>query len=337
MGLIMWQSRAFKQLILGLCVGWAASTVWAQSPAYPVKEGQPLVLADWMERLHEAARNRSYTGTFMVQSGSDMAASKIWHVCDGRQQFERIETLTGSPRITLRRNDEVMTFLPERQMVLKERRDALRIFPDFLRTPSQKIETYYQAWRVGRDRVAGVDAEVVDVVPKDGLRHGYRIWSETTTGLVVKLQTRAASGQVLEQVAFTELQLNAPVKTDVLARQMSNTKGMRVVQPQITPTQAESHGWRLRADVPGFQAMSTQVRSYGEGQSTLQWIFSDGLASVSLFLQSFDANRHRQEGALADGVMQSMSKRVGDHWVTAMGEVPAETLGLFMQSIQRTR
>jgi sigma-E factor negative regulatory protein RseB len=333
----MLQLRWFKQWLVGLCLGCTVTALWANTSPFPAKDGQPLVLAEWMQRLHDAARNRAYTGTFVVQSGSDMAVSKIWHVCDGRQQLERIETLTGSPRITLRRNDEVMTFMPERQMVLKERRDALRIFPDFLRTSSQKIETYYKAWRVGRERVAGVDAEVVDVVPKDALRHGYRIWSESSTGLVVKLQTRDASGQVLEQVAFTELQLNVPLKTDVLARQMNNTKGMRVVQPQITPTQAEGHGWRLRADVPGFQAMSTQVRSYSDGQSTLQWIFSDGMASVSVFLQSFDANRHKQEGALADGVMQSMSKRVGDHWITTMGEVPAGTLGLFMQSIQHTR
>lgn len=337
MGLAMQNTRWMKQCLAGLWLGCMATALWAQLPAFPVKEGQPLVLSEWMQRLHDAARNRAYTGTFVVQSGNDMAVSKIWHVCDGRQQLERIETLTGSPRITLRRNDEVMTFLPERQTVLKERRDALRIFPDFLRTPSQKIETYYQAWKTGRERIAGVDAEVVDVVPKDALRHGYRIWSESSTGLVVKLQTRDAAGQVLEQVAFTELQLNAPVKTEVLARQMSNTKGMRVVQPQMTATQAEAQGWRLKADVPGFQSMSTQVRSYAEGQSTVQWIFSDGMASVSVFLQSFDANRHKQEGALADGAMQSMSKRVGDHWVTAMGEVPAETLGLFMQSIQRTR
>jgi sigma-E factor negative regulatory protein RseB len=331
------QSRWMKHCFWAVWLGCFSTALLAQTAAFQAKDGQPLALAEWMERLHEAARNRAYTGTFVVQSGSEMAVSKIWHVCDGRQQFERIETLTGAPRVTLRRNDEVMTFVPERQMVLKERRDALRIFPDFLRTPSQKIEAYYQAWKAGRERVAGVDAEVVDVVPKDALRHGYRIWSESTTGLVVKLQTRDVSGKVLEQVAFTELQLNAPVKTDVLARQMTNTKGMRVVEPQITPTQADKEGWSLKTDVPGFQSMSTQVRSYGQGQATVQWIFSDGMASVSLFLQPFDSSRHKQEGALADGVMQSVSKRMGDYWVTAMGEVPAGTLGLFMQSLQRTR
>jgi sigma-E factor negative regulatory protein RseB len=308
---------------------------WAQVPAFPAKGGQPIELTPWIERFHDAGRNRMYTGTFVVQSGSDMAVSKIWHACNGRDQYERIETLTGTPRITLRHNDEVMIFVPESKMVLKERRDALRVFPDFLRTPSQKLDVFYQAWKVGRERVAGVDSEVVDVVPKDSLRHGYRIWTESNTGLVVKMQTRDVSGQVLEQVAFTELELNAMVQTDALARQMRDTQGMRLVQPQMTPTQPESHGWRLTQLVPGFQSMSTQVRAYAEGASTLQWVFSDGMASVSLFLQPYDAKRHRQEGAATDGAVHSISQRQGNYWVTAMGEEPASTLAMFLQSIQR--
>lgn len=318
--------------LLALCAGTLAL---AQVPEFPAKIGQPVALASWIERFHDASRNRMYTGTFVVQSGNDMAVSKIWHACNGRDQYERIETLTGSPRITLRRNDEVMIFVPERQLVLKERRDALRVFPDFLRTPAQKLDAYYQAWQVGLERVAGVDAEVFDVVPKDQWRHGYRIWTESNTGLVVKMQTRDSAGKVLEQVAFTELELNATVQTDLLAKQMRDTQGMRLVQPQTTPAQAEKHGWRLAQTVPGFQAMSTQVRAYADGASTLQWVFSDGMASVSLFLQSYDARRHKQEGVALDGAVHSISQRYGDFWVTAMGEVPAETLAVFMKSIQR--
>lgn len=329
------QTRYWKHQWIGFLALCVSCVAWAQVPAFPVNTGQPIALASWIERFHDASRNRMYTGTFVVQSGSDMAVSKIWHVCNGRDQYERIETLTGSPRITLRRNDEVMIFVPERKMVLKERRDALRAFPDFLRAPSQKLDAYYQAWKVGHERVAGVDSEVVDVVPKDQWRHGYRIWTETDSGLVVKMQTRNAAGQVLEQVAFTELELNAVVHTDALAQQMRNTQGMRMVTPQMTPTRAEAHGWHLSEPVPGFESMSTQVRAYAEGMSALQWIFSDGMASVSLFLQSYDASRHKQEGYAIDGAVHSISQKHGDYWITAMGEVPAETLGKFLQSIQR--
>lgn len=327
---------------LGLAGLLVAAPAHAQVPA--AKEAGAMAAAatemsirDWLERLHEASRRRAYIGTFVVSSGSDMAVSKIWHVCDGVQQMERIETLTGAPRTTLRRDDEVLTFVPDQKLVLKERREALRLFPDLLRAPGQKIESFYSARALGIERVAGFDAMVVDFVPRDHLRHGYRIWSEKTTGLVVKMQTRNAEGRVLEQVAFTELQLDAPVRMDVLARQMENTAGYRVIQPELRKTTPEAQGWRLKTEVPGFQSMSCHTRAEPSAPSTVQWVFSDGLASVSLFLETFDPRRHTKEATAADGATHSVSKRVGDHWVTALGEVPAETLGLFIQALERTR
>ena len=66
--------------------------------------------------------------------------------------------------------------------------------------------------QLGQGRVAGFDADIVQLDPRDGLRFGYRIWSEKRTGLVVKTQTLDDAGRVLEQAAFSELQLDAPVQ-----------------------------------------------------------------------------------------------------------------------------
>ena len=57
--------------------------------------------------------------------------------------------------------------------------------------------------------MAGLLADVVQLVPVDALRFGYRIWTEQETRLVVKLQTLDQSTGVLEQAAFSELQLDA--------------------------------------------------------------------------------------------------------------------------------
>ncbi|MCD8514887.1 MAG: MucB/RseB C-terminal domain-containing protein [Burkholderiaceae bacterium] len=328
----------------GLAMGLALSApvAWAQAPATPTAQvaGAPQAqwtVRDWLERLHAASRQRAYMGTFVVSSGSDMAASKIWHVCDGVQQMERIETLTGTPRTTLRRNDEVRTFVPDQRLVLKERREALRLFPDLLHASDQRIESFYSARLVGSERVAGFDATVVDFIPSDALRHAYRIWSEKQTGLMLKMQTRTSDGRVLEQVAFTELQLDAPVRMDVLARQMNNTAGYTVIEPALYRTAPETLGWRLKASVPGFQSMSSYSRTDRSGNPSFQWIFSDGLASVSLFLETFDPERHTNEKTAAEGAMHSVSRKMGDYWVTALGEVPLETLSLFIQSLDRSR
>ena len=64
---------------------------YAQTPA-PDPVGQRSV-SDWLLRMHEASRQRAYVGTFVVSTGRVMSSARIWHVCDGTQQMERVESL----------------------------------------------------------------------------------------------------------------------------------------------------------------------------------------------------------------------------------------------------
>lgn len=328
-------------LIVWACAGGWGSPALAQGTVSPGVNPARSV-TEWLSRMHEASRQRSYTGTLVVSSGSAMSASKIWHVCDGTQQMERVETLTGVPRTTIRRNSEVITFEPDTRTAMVEKRESLGVFPDMLRTPASAIAQFYGAREVGHQRVAGHMADMVEIVPRDEWRFGYRIWSEKKTGLIVKLQTLGEQGQVLEQVAFSELQLDAPVSMDKLARLMKDTRGYEVIKPALRKTTPQAEGWQLKEPIPGFTPMSCHTREVAggpapAGQAPMQWVFSDGLASVSLFVEPFDARRHGHEEQVAMGATHSVSRRVGDHWVTALGEVPPSTLKRFADALERIR
>ncbi|HXE38979.1 MAG TPA: MucB/RseB C-terminal domain-containing protein [Azonexus sp.] len=298
-------------------------------------------VSDWLMRMHEASRLRSYIGTFVVSSNNGgMSSARIWHACDGDQQVERVESLTGPPRSTFRRNEEVVTFLPESRVFRTERRESLGLFPNLLKSYETSISEFYEARRVGGDRVAGFETEVVELAPKDNLRFGYRIWSEKKSGLVVKLQTVDAEGNVLEQAAFSELQLDAPVRIDKLSRMMAVPEGWRVERAEALKTSAVAEGWQLKAPVAGFQSISCYKRPVAgapASNGTLQWIFSDGLAAVSLFVEAYDRQRHLQEGLFSSGATQTLTRRVQDWWITAVGEVPPQTLKVFAQSLERRK
>lgn len=328
-------------LVVTAFAGWAGAPAWAQESAE--RAGSARSVNEWLQRMHEGSRSRAYTGTLVVSAGSAMSASKIWHVCDGSQQMERVDTLTGAPRTTIRRNSEVITFEPSTKTAVVEKRESLGLFPDLLRMPGNSIAQRYQTKESGAQRVAGHLADVVDILPRDEWRFGYRVWSEQKTGLVVKLQTLDPAGRVLEQVAFSELQLDAQVSMDKLNRLMKDTRGYEVVKPTLRKTTAQAEGWRLKEDVPGFNAVSCHTRdgngsaSATPGQAPMQWVFSDGLASVSMFVEPFDPQRHASEGEAALGATHSVSRRVGEHWVTAVGEVPVSTLRRFADGLERTR
>lgn len=300
-------------------------------------------------RMHDASRKRAYTGTFVVSSASgNLSSARIWHVCEGDQQMERVEALTGVPRSTFRHNDQVITFFPQTQVARTERRESLGLFPNLLKSSDSAIDEFYAARQVGSDRVAGFDASVVQLKPKDKLRYGYRIWSEKKSGLVVKLQTLDTDGRVLEQAAFSDLQIDAPVKMGTLVHMMGDTAGYKVVTTELVKTTAAAEGWSLKNPVAGFKPMSCYKRpmaadggAIGAADNTLQWVFSDGLASVSLFVEAYDPSRHTREAHLVMGATQMLTRHLsgptGDWWITVVGEVPLQTLKAFAQSLERTK
>jgi sigma-E factor negative regulatory protein RseB len=312
---------------------------WAEPPVQAAPAGERGI-SDWLLRLHEASRRRAYVGTLVVSSGGNMSSSRVWHVCDGTQQMERVDALTGAPRSTFRHNDEVITFSAQTRVAVAEKREALGLFPHLLKSVDASIEQFYSASAQGSDRVAGFEADVVRLVPRDKLRFGYRIWSEKRTGLVLKLQTLDEQARVLEQVAFSELQLDAPVSMDKLSRMMGNTEGYKVVSPALVKTTPDAEGWRLAREVPGFHSMSCLRRPSASGPDALQWVFSDGLASVSLFIEPFEPRRHAQEGLQGMGATHALTQRLvargGPWWLTLVGEVPVQTLQAFAQALERT-
>ncbi|MFT4242722.1 MAG: MucB/RseB C-terminal domain-containing protein [Acidovorax sp.] len=314
--------------------------------------GMPLAIAEgpmergveqWMERMHGAPCTRPYAGTFVVLSASGaMASSRIWQACDGQRQLERVEALSGTPRTVFRRNDEVRTFWPQSHVVRVDRREVSGLFPSVPVVTGAAISQFYAARLLGQERVAGRVADVVWFKPQDSLRFGYRFWSEKDTGLVVKLQTLDAEGRVLEQSAFSELDLNAPVRADQLSRQMDATAGYKVVAPSVVKTTAQDEGWTLRQSIAGFVPVSCHRRAVSaadEATGVLQCLYSDGLASVSLFLETFDARRHPAQPQVSSmGATQMIAQRVPpDAWLTAVGEVPLQTLRLFAGQLERTR
>lgn len=352
--LAQWKMAQAATIFVALGMLGAALPVAAQPVGNAATAESALNINEWLLRMHDAAmKKRSYIGTMVQSSPQAMSSARIWHACDGAQQMERIETLTGAPRSTFRHNDKQVTFLPDLKLARIERREQIGGFPDLLKPGAGSIPEFYGVKSLGAERVAGLDADMVQLVPKDALRYGYRIWTDKKSSLVLKLQTLDAGGTVLEQAAFSELQMDAPVKMDKLMQMMGATDGYKVEQTiPLTKTTPAAEGWALKSQVPGFKPMSCYKRAGSAASSQqpnslqpnglhngqmLQWIFSDGLATVSLFVEDYDRSRHTQEGVIANGATHTLLKRMNEYWLTAVGEVPHQTLKTFALGLERKK
>lgn len=313
-----------------------SALAWSQPGTDPGPALSERAVADWLARVHAAPRQYSFVGTIVVSSHAGaMSSARIWHAwTTSDRQVERVEALSGPPRSSLREGDKVVTLLPEQKLVRVERHESLGRFPDLLTSGASAITGFYSARPAGTDRVAGFETDVVLLAPRDALRFGYRVWTERKTGLPVKVQTLAPDGPVLEQTAFSELKLGVPLQADKLVKMMAAPKGWRVEHHEAVKTTAAAEGWNMKPAVAGFKPIDCYRR--GAGPGAMQCVFSDGLASVSLFVEPDTRDARVQPGMLSAGATHTLSQRLDeDWWVTAVGEVPPQTLRSFVQSLER--
>ena len=96
-------------------------------------------------------------------------------------------------------------------------------------------------------------------------------------------------------------------------------------QPSRHESQSIQTDWHA-AELPrGFRAVATHGEKLpGNDVITTHILYSDGLANVSVFIADSDGND--AAGAQSVGGSNSFSTVVGDHRITAVGEVPAVTL-----------
>jgi sigma-E factor negative regulatory protein RseB len=339
----------------------AALAGW-QAYAAPVAEAASAAahagdVRSWLLRIHEAAGHRNFQGTFVVSGGGTVSSARIVHYCEGPNQFERSETLDGQPRRVFRHNDVVHTLWPASRLAVIEQRDLISSFPALLQAGDDHIAEFYELRTLERDRVAGHDANVLLVKPRDGYRYGYRLWADQASGLLLRADVLGERGEVLETSAFSDVAINVRPQPETVLQPMRRLEGYRIVRPVLSPTSLDAEGWSLRAPAPGFRLVScvrrpmdgsmpqddqpaasaAQQQSASAKAPVLQTIYSDGLTYVSVFIEPYDAQRHMRPMLTAVGPTQTLMQRHGDWWITVMGDVPPATLRQFARGLERRK
>jgi sigma-E factor negative regulatory protein RseB len=187
-------------------------------------------------------------------------------------------------------------------------------------------------------RVSGRTARVIAITPLDQLRYGYRVWIDEGTAMPLKTQLRDSHGGVLEQIVFTSLNMmghipNAELEPGIDAR------GYRWVRREAQPIDSASLSvsWQAESLPAGFH-MTASARQMLPAGPVEHLVFTDGLASVSVFIdigRSGDAGP-AQDDAATLGTSSAYSTVVQGYRITAVGEVPPETVRVIAQAIRGT-
>lgn len=309
----------------------------ACAAAAPASRAEPLAeqVIQFLQQTQQAARNTDYSGVFTYQQGASMQSSRIVHVVDGTGERERLIILDGEPREFIRHNDTVQCLVPAKELVLIEKHRMDR-FPGVLLGDGHDLETHYTL-QLGetRQRVAGHECIPAEILPRDELRYGYRFCVDPESKLLIKAQTLDGQGEVINQIAFSSLQQGSAVQAHELDPPW-DLRNWRKVELATQTIDVAELGWRVVLP-PGFEHSTQISRPMKSGKPVMQMVLTDGLAAISVFFEQFQPSqddRVMPRGPARNGAMNIYGARIGDHWLTAIGEVPAGTLRQLVEHIE---
>jgi sigma-E factor negative regulatory protein RseB len=299
---------------IAFALGLAAAPAFAES-------GQ-----EWLSRMGAALNNASYVGEFVSESAERTERLSITHRVRDGVVSERLVSLTGHGRELVRENDEVVVYLPDQKLAIIERRsgrsDLMGALPQF----EGRMASWYKVDWVGRETLDEFgQTAVVAVRPLDGYRFGYRLWIDVDSHMPVRSDLTDGSGRVIERLRFTRLEFDDNIPDSAFEPAVDRGK-LRWVR-QSPQSSDEAPAWRAAQVPPGFRLSVSGMQALaGSGVPVSHFVYSDGLATVSVFVQVPVAGKPPVQGTTRSGVASAFTTVVDGHQVTAVGEVPPRTL-----------
>jgi sigma-E factor negative regulatory protein RseB len=308
----------------------------AAIPAYAqVPPANPVQL---LQRAALSAKTLTYTGTYVHATDDRMTTARITHAVVGGDERERIETLDGPLREFVRRNDEMQCFMPDAKTVRLDRRTTGRFFPSLLSSPDAIAENY-EVKLGGVERVLGLDCQWIKLEPRDALRFHQRICAEMATGLLLRARVLSDRNRVLENYTFTEVRIGAQVaRSEIKNAFRQEPGGWQTDSKPRDESIAVDTGWSAMSLPSGFKKVIEMRRTMpGKPQPVSHLVFSDGLASISVFVEPAAPGAAIIEAAYDEGLYSVFVKSVGDHVVTVLGEVPPAATQMVGRGVARSR
>ena len=319
-------THGLRRVLPALAVGVACSAQAAPS--------DPLA---WLQRASQAARQASFEGTYVHTNGDRTSTIRITHVNAGGEEHERIEPLDAATHEIVRRNDEMFCRFPDAKTVRLDPRITARFFPAIIAQPAETIASSYDVKLGKTERVLGYECQWLRLEPRDALRYAQRVCSEVATGLILRSKTLNEQGQVIEQYTFTDLKLGPQVaRTDLKSIfRARNRQWLSDGQPRDEVASAQT-GWTLGRTPPVFHKVTELKRTLpGRSQPVSQLVYTDGLASLSVFVEPNTAAARSAETSSEDGTTAFFVRPFGDHLVTVLGEVPLATAREVARNVTR--
>lgn len=296
----------------------------------------------WLDRMGYALEYLNYEGTLIQLHGADAAVMRVVHRVENGVPTERITAMDEVGREIIRRVDDVTCILPDQKEILVEERDAVDRGASPLRQQFAGgvsfDDRFYRLAIASGGRLVGRDTRVVTVRPTDNYRYGYRLWLDHATAMPLKVQVAGDDGIVVEQLLFSDINLPERIPESAVQPSMTTDSFTWQRSPRSAPSAeaaTASPAWKAEMLPPGFRLRAVRSQRGGTAATALEHlVYTDGVASVSVFIEAGVTPMEQGEGPSRIGAANAWTTTTGGFLVTAVGEVPVRTVETIARSVR---
>jgi len=292
-----------------------------------------------LNKMTVAAEDSNYQGIFTVQTNNKMQSIRIIHRADQLGEIERLISLDGVQREVVRNNDMMMCIYPEGQKVQVNHRPLGGGFPADLLRRLMAASDYYQLVSGQQGRIAAQQAQALMIKPIDQYRYGYRLWVDQNSYLLLQSEMVDNTGKAMESYTFSSVEQGGAISDHALKPEMKGN--------EMSWDRLESDMERRKSNLQGDSLcqvtwlpvvcclISQQQRiKANNGAAIEQHVYSDGLSSISVFFEKIRARHSQLHGSAQRGAVNVFGSISNAHFITVVGEVPAQTVEKVGNSIQ---
>ncbi len=292
----------------------------------------------WLEKMHRATHTLNFIGTFVYGQRDQLSSVKVIHRVTPQGEQERLISMDGSGREVIRDGNQVTCIMPDTRAVVVGKSRPEKKFPPVFPMKLDELKNYYQFSLTGSGQVAGRKTQLIAIKPLDQYRYGHELWIDSETGLLLKTQLLNENGKPVEQFVFTNIEYRDSIDD---AMMQSSNDGRDYTWYEEKSSSDKIHdksmesiqvGWLP----PGFvHDMKKMKKLPNTAMPVEHLVFSDGLASVSVFIEEeIQHDPANLIGGTRVGAVSAHGRILGDYHVTVVGEVPHITVKKISGSVE---
>jgi len=189
----------------------------------------------------------------------------------------------------------------------------------------------------GISRIAGRLAFELNFIAINEQRYSTRLWLDSLTYLPLRIDSLNSKGKIIEQMLAIDLQYPANL-TDANFLIDDNLTQL-VENPVLSDADLNESQWNIGWLPLGYEMTLYQKNHSDKVTDSEQWVYSDGLTSLSIFIETNRNNKnrditHKSKSTFIRGDTLIYDLKTDATNFTVIGDVPVKTAEKIATSIK---